>query len=221
MATESEPKKGDRAAPRGLRRLRRVPQAGHPRLLRPRLEEPARQLHRARHRLGPGDLDGGRLDQGRHGPQEGGARRRRASSRCASACATRSSGPLGVILTGAAAVSLASYLIKNQKEITDQGVDLPRRSSPRRARASRRRRAATARAATTPRAATSWSTACSSASSRTSTPLERAVRRAAALTTSISDLRPPTEKRTSRLERRTFSILPRPYSACEMISPAL
>jgi hypothetical protein len=28
------------------------------------------------------------------------------------------SGPLGVILTGAAAVSLASYLIKNQKEIT-------------------------------------------------------------------------------------------------------
>jgi len=28
------------------------------------------------------------------------------------------SGPLGVILTGAAAVSLASYLVKNQKEIT-------------------------------------------------------------------------------------------------------
>ena len=30
------------------------------------------------------------------------------------------SGPLGVILTGAAAVSLASYLVKNQKEITSK-----------------------------------------------------------------------------------------------------
>ena len=38
---------------------------------------------------------------------------------------------------------------------------------------------------------------------------------------SISDLRPPTGKRTSRLERSTFSILPRPYSGWTMISPAL
>ena len=30
------------------------------------------------------------------------------------------SGPLGVILTGAAAVSLASYVVKNQKEITSK-----------------------------------------------------------------------------------------------------
>jgi hypothetical protein len=30
------------------------------------------------------------------------------------------SGPLGIILTGAAAVSLASYLVKNQKEITSK-----------------------------------------------------------------------------------------------------
>src|SRR5207253_9375100 len=38
---------------------------------------------------------------------------------------------------------------------------------------------------------------------------------------SISGLRPAREKRTRRLERRTFSIFPRPYSGWEMISPAL
>ena len=34
-------------------------------------------------------------------------------------------GPLGIILTGAAAVSLAGYLIKNQKEITGKVGDVP------------------------------------------------------------------------------------------------
>ena len=37
--------------------------------------------------------------------------------RCASGSRTRSSGPLGIILTGAAAVALVGYLVKNQKEI--------------------------------------------------------------------------------------------------------
>ena len=52
------------------------------------------------------------------GSQEGRPRAPPASWRCALASATRSRGPLGIILTGAAAVSLAGYLIKNQKEIT-------------------------------------------------------------------------------------------------------
>ena len=35
------------------------------------------------------------------------------------------SGPLGIILTGAAAVSLAGYLLKHQKEISEKVGDLP------------------------------------------------------------------------------------------------
>ena len=75
------------------------------------------QLHRAGHRVGAGDVDGGRLGQGRQRFQEGGARRGRAWSRCASASRYALSGPLGIILTGAAAVALAGYFIKHQKEI--------------------------------------------------------------------------------------------------------
>ena len=64
------------------------------------------------------------------------------------------SGPLGIILTGAAAVSLAGYFIKNQKEIREQGrrlQDADRRDAdPVRGGAGRLSR----RAATTPPAAT-------------------------------------------------------------------
>ena len=123
MASEADGKderKTDGAGPRGLRRLRRVHEAGDPRLLRSQLEEPARELRRADHRVRAGDVDGRRFGQGRQRPQEGGARARPAWSRCASACATRCPGPLGIILTGAAAVSLAGYVIKNQKEIREK-----------------------------------------------------------------------------------------------------
>ena len=64
------------------------------------------------------------------------------------------SGPLGVILTGAAAMSLGGYLLKNRKEITEQGRHLQDADRRARAPSSRRPRAATAPAATTARAAT-------------------------------------------------------------------
>jgi hypothetical protein len=69
------------------------------------------------------------------------------------------SGPLGVILTGAAAVSLASYLLKNQKEITGKVSKFRAIIAETRTRFEETQ-AATARGATTRPAATSWSTGC-------------------------------------------------------------
>jgi len=78
----------------------------------------ARQLHRARHRVGPGgSSDGGRRDL-KDGTDKkaaiGAGRRRRSPHRAA----LRASRAHRRDLTGAGAVALASYFIKTQKEIT-------------------------------------------------------------------------------------------------------
>ena len=223
MATEAEGKtKEVGPRPRGVRRLRRLSQAGHPRLLRPRLEEPAGQLHRAGDRLGTGDVDGGRFDPRRQRSQEGGAGRGRRGG-AAARPALRAVGSAGgdPDRRGGGVRWAATWSRTRKRSPARSGVcrtliadtrtqvrrdpgRLPRRPLRRRQPQPHGRRPAQAlpRGARRPRRKPTLSARVGSS-------------------VSISDLRPPTENRTSRLERSTFSILPRPYSGWTMISPAL
>ena len=148
MATEAEGKTKQATWSRGLRRLRRVSQAGDQGLLRSRLEEPPRQLHRAGDRLGAGDVDGGRLDPRRQRPQEGGAGRGR-RGRAAVRPALRAVGPARRHPDRARPRCRSAATCSRTARRSPTRWSPARRSSPTRAPSSRRPRAATAPAATT------------------------------------------------------------------------